>query len=576
MKKIKILLALATVLAANSCSEEFLNVPPQDSLTEETFYRNASEIRRVTASIYGSRLWFDLNDKFLINAGDAMPGDMRYEGSADEPQFYNLNFTENNGIILQGWRGLYRVIATSNSIINAMPPVARKNGAPEADILAGVAEARFLRAVAYFYLTEFWKDVPIIENASELLSSGDIKVPKNTQKSIYEFIRRDLEFAETNLPPADEPGRVTSWSAKGMLAKLHLTMASHLGDADSQSNFTKAKEYAADVIENSGLVLLGSYADLFTLQGNNSSESLFALQFTNQGWGTGNSRQANLIRNSLLGGGQGWGGGRNMTIAFIDNLYANASVDPSVAIDSTAETKDRRRKSIYMKQGDHYPELQKKYGGYTYNNYKEYPDNDPNEDFAGTTEEPSDVLNNIKKFVVGTIDDMGVSFTDQDIPMAQPVLRLADIYLIYVEATIGSGNETSDGTALGYLNAIRNRAGLFHRATVTLDQVFSERRVEFAMESINWFDIKRRYYRNEQAAIDHLNGERRSWRYYLKVDGTPVEERNDRYKWRVEEEETIITATPEKMILPIPIAELTVNSKLAPSVPAEDYQFKIN
>ena len=81
-----------------------------------------------------------------------------------------------------------------------------------------------MRAAAYFFLTEFWGDVPIVENPVEKISSNDMDLPRNTQASVYEFIRRDLVFASEKLPTTSSPGRVTSWSAKGMLAKLHVTL----------------------------------------------------------------------------------------------------------------------------------------------------------------------------------------------------------------------------------------------------------------------------------------------------------------------------------------------------------------
>ncbi len=98
-------------------------------------------------------------------------------------------------------------------------------------------------------------------------------LPRNTQASVYEFIRRDLVFASENLPATSSPGRVTSWSAKGMLAKLHVTLGQY---SKSQEHFNLAKQYAFDVIENSGLSFVANYGDLFRIANNNNQESLFA------------------------------------------------------------------------------------------------------------------------------------------------------------------------------------------------------------------------------------------------------------------------------------------------------------
>src|SRR5688572_27912917 len=521
--KFKYILTVTVMLTMSACNEEFLNVVPEDQITTDGFFRNADEIRRVTGALYGSA-WFDANDKFLWCAGDGMAGDL-LQNYADEGQMFFLTFTENNTVVLQGWRGLYRVIAGANSVINDMPPIASGYGVPEQDINRGLAEARFLRGTAYFFLAEFWGDVPLVENGAAIVSSGDLQLPKNTRASVYEFIRRDLEYAAATLPTTDAPGRVTSWSAKGMLAKLHLTMASSLTDANSAQNFAKAKEYALDVIDNSGLELMDKYEDLFKHENNNNPESLFALQFTGGQYGVGNSHQANLARNTMLTGiSEGWGGGKSVTVSFINDLVENSKATPI-----SSPVNDLRRKSIFMSLGDYYPEIHRANGGYTYNIHKVYPEDYPDPYFAGGTENAAPVLNNVKKYILGNADDVGASISNQATPINQYVLRLADVYLIYAEAAIGTGSQTTDPKAISLVNEIRSRAGLpLREGSITYEQIFRERRVEFGMEGINWFDVKRRFYRdnNQIGAWLTENGQLRNYQYALIDNGADDLERN--------------------------------------------------
>jgi hypothetical protein len=567
MKSIlKYISCLALILVSGSCKDSFLEIVPQDAITINGFFRNADEIRRVTGAVYGSA-WFDANDKFLWCAGDGMSGDL-LQDYADEGQLFFLSFTENNAVILQGWRGLYRVIAGANSVINDMPPIAKSYGVADEVVNAGIAEGRFLRGTAYYFLAEFWGDVPVIENGSGVVNSGNLQLPKNTRKSVYDFIQKDLEFAAANLPATDAPGRVTKWSAQGMLAKLHLTMASELNDANSAANFAKAKEYASNVITQSGLTLMPKYEDLFKVANNNNPESLFAIQFTAGAYGIGNSHQAVMARNTMLTGiSEGWGGYKSLTIDFINNLNENSK--NGLGIPQT----DLRRKSIYMQLGDFYPEMHKANGGYTYNIYKKYPDNYPDPAFAGQTEGAAPVLNNVKKYVLGNADDVGVSVSNQATPINQYILRLADVYLIYVEATIGSGNQTSDATALSYYNAIRNRAGLSTKTTVTYDEVYNERRVEFGMEGINWFDVKRRFYREGHTIWSSflINGELRNYKYQLIDNSADDLERNTMEAYELVAPTTPVVPTVEKMFLPIPAQEVTANPLLAPTAEAVDY-----
>ncbi|UCH13437.1 MAG: RagB/SusD family nutrient uptake outer membrane protein, partial [Bacteroidales bacterium] len=407
--------------------------------------------------------------------------------------------------------------------------------------------ARFIRAAAYFILSEYWGEVPIVENSTELVTSNQMMLPKNTRSSVYEFIKRDLEFAAANLPTTDEPGRVTQWSAKGMLAKLYITMAQDLTDANSDSYFTSAKNYAEDVIVNSGLSLMEDYSDLFLIENNNNEESLFALQWMKGRYAVGNSRNANWARSSLIADQQ-WGGGKGVTYDFTQDV----------------ESGDERRSAIYMTLGDYYPEINSADGGYTYNFETANPSN-PGNPLEGANQ----VLNHLKKFVVGSSDDTGGQVgTDQDAGINQYILRLADVYLIYAEAVLGSAASTSDATALGYFNAVRTRAGLSSKSSITFMDILIERRVEFCLESMFWFDIKRFFYRDAQATIDYLNNQEREYTYN-EIAGSDDPNSWDSYE--LDSTDNSYSIHESQMFLPIPAAEVLVNPML--SEDAVEYEF---
>jgi hypothetical protein len=541
---IKYIIALAIVLLTGACGKDFLELTPADRLTADDYYRNEDEVRASTASLYGFP-WFGFDDKFSWLAGDCMSGNIYYTYD-QEGQFFYFSFNEGNSYLSGGWRGLFRVISYANSVINDMPRIAEGN--VTADVIeAAVGEARFIRAAAYFILAEYWGEVPIVENSTELVSNNEVILPKNTRSSIYEFIRRDLEYAAQNLKATDEPGRVTQWSAKGMLAKLYVTMAQDLSGPNSASYFAKAKEYAQDVITNSGLSLMEDYSDLFLIENNNNEESLFAFQWMKGRYAVGNSRNANWARSSLIADQQ-WGGGKGVTYDFAQDV----------------ETGDERRSAIYMTLGDYYPEINKANGGYTYNFETENPNNPNN-----SLEAPNEVLNHLKKFVVGSSADTdGQVGTDQDAGINQYILRLADVYLIYAEAVLGSAASTSDATALGYFNEIRERAGLDTLSSISFMDILIERRVEFCLESMFWFDLKRYFYREPQAAIDYLNAQEREYKY------DRISSNNDPNLWEsyeLDEKPNSYILYESQMFLPIPAAEVLVNPML--SEDAVEYEF---
>lgn len=550
MKKIIKYLVLALVFSMGSCSKDFLEIEPVDRLTADNFFKTEAEIKAATASLYGFP-WFDFNDKFGWTAGDCMSGDLHHTWD-QEGQFFLFSFNSGNAHLSAGWKGLFRVISYANSIINDMPRSAAGN-VPDEVIDKALGEARFIRGMAYYILSEYWGEVPIVENSTAIVASNNFILPKNTRSSVLEFIRRDFDFASKNLPATDEPGRVTKWSALGMLAKVHLTIASDLNSGKSNENFESAKQYAAEVINNSGLSLLPVYADIFRYDRNNSEESLFALQWMEGSYAIGNSRQANWARSSLITGNtEAWGGSKCMTYDFVRQMDGG----------------DRRGPAIYMAPGNHYPEIRKNEGGYTYYLVHRDPD-DPNT----VLEFAPPVLNNLKKYIIGSNEDTGGGVsTGQATRINQILLRLADVYMVYAEAALGGQASTSDPTALQHFNAIRTRANLPHKSSLTFMDILKERRIEFALEGINWFDIKRFYYRDPAGALAYLNAMERETTYYR--DNSPnAADENSISGYILNPPTNPITINAFNMWLPVPAAEVVANPLLGPDAPAEDYNF---
>jgi starch-binding outer membrane protein, SusD/RagB family len=552
MKKIikYLVLPLALVFSMGSCSKDFLEIEPVDRLTADNFFKTEAEIKAATASLYGFP-WFDFNDKFGWTAGDCMAGDL-YHTWDQEGQYFLFSFNSGNAHLSAGWKGLFRVVSYANSIINDMPRSAAGNVSDEV-IDKALGEARFIRGMAYYILSEYWGEVPIVENSTAIVASNNFILPKNTRSSVLEFIRRDFDFASKNLPATDEPGRVTKWSALGMLAKVHLTIASDLNSGKSNENFEMAKQYAAEVINNSGLSLLPVYADIFRYDRNNNEESLFALQWMEGSYAIGNSRQANWARSSLITGNtEAWGGSKCMTYDFVRQMDGG----------------DRRGPAIYMAPGNHYPEIRKNEGGYTYYLVHRDPD-DPNT----VLEFAPPVLNNLKKYIIGSNEDTGGGVsTGQATRINQILLRLADVYMVYAEAALGGQASTSDPTALQHFNAIRTRANLPHKSSLTFMDILKERRIEFALEGINWFDIKRFYYRDPAGALAYLNAMERETTYYR--DNSPnAADENSISGYILNPPTNPITINAFNMWLPVPAAEVVANPLLGPDAPAEDYNF---
>ena len=375
MKNIFKTICLSALMLSTASCEDFLTIVPEDQQVLETYYTSEAAVNANTASLYAAFVWQEFGMNFMWMAGDELSGDLFYTYD-QEGQFYYMSFQNGNTFLTQGWNGLFRVVSYCNNIINGMPDAARTNGVSEAVVTRALAEARCIRGIVYYLLTEYWQDVPIITNNN---ISGD-QVIRHKQSSVYEFIRQDLEFAKDNLPKSPfQKGRVTHWTAVGMLSKLHLTMASHLTDEHSDDNFAKAKSYASYLITESGLSIYPDLATMFYPEGNNSDESLFAIQCTNDGYGYGNGRNVSLSRNAIVTLGSSWGAGKG----------------PTLSLQEAFERNDLRRYYTYMRNGDYYSNLGG--GGYSYYNFSE----------DETLESSNEMLAHVRKYVLGANSDCG-------------------------------------------------------------------------------------------------------------------------------------------------------------------------
>ena len=211
-----------------------------------------------------------------------------------------------------------------------------------------------MRAVAYMHLVSNYGPVPIIEDNLEHLSDPYLK--RNTIRSVWEFISRDLEFAAQNLSstPIAE-GRVTSWSAKGMLARTYLTRAGveSVGGVRDQEFLDKARDMADDVITNSGKSLVKYYKDLFlyspSYKYDNKEESLFELQwvFTPEYQYANTMISQITYSNAIAANNDGWGGDISATwwmLSLYDGLIQDNGATPG-------RTEDQRLKATYMLPG---------------------------------------------------------------------------------------------------------------------------------------------------------------------------------------------------------------------------------
>lgn len=536
---------LSTIFIVTACADEFLERPPKDSIVDGSFFKTDEQVLAASALLY-NQVWFDYNDKASYNLGDFRGGTLFSAwNDRDNVTFNTTANTPENGA---AWRAFFNVVGQSNLLIQN---VRRYAGAGVSDDIKkhAIAEARFMRSLAYRFLVMNWGPVPVIENNLDLLTDNSIS--RNTVESVWEFITIEMRAAANDLPETSVlDGRVTKWSAEAMLARFYLTRAG-VGASEGSRNqifLDSAKYFSQRVIELSGASLLKNYADLFLFPYDNNPESLFSLQWVYSGptaWGTQNSTPAYLAYSPDIANGDGWGGDKGATLWMLskyEGLLQNGN------------TVDQRLKATFMLPGMHYPEITQSVTnnqGVTSEQELIYPFTGTDANFVG-----------IKKYVTGKAVDNNGEAASQRYGHDTYMIRLAEMYLTYAEAVLGNNASTSDATALSNFNEVRTRAGLPEFTDpLTFDDIFDERIVEFAMEGMAWYDIVSLHYYNPQKAYDIISSQDRGL-FFVEPNQFPDPASWDFIvtSWFTER---MFNANGGNFLLPIPAAEMSQAPNLA-------------
>ncbi|MFV0291522.1 MAG: RagB/SusD family nutrient uptake outer membrane protein [Mangrovibacterium sp.] len=517
---------LAFIATTSTSCEGFLDIAPNDQITGDNFYQSEEDFQAATGPLY-NKVWFDFNDKFYYALGDGRSGNLYAPYSDYVYPFADLLETGLTGPLVSAWQSFYNVIQQSNNVIIGI----EKSSVSEEIKTKYIAEARFMRGTAYWYIASLWGDAIISTDPGALVSNPI--VPKNNFEDVYEFAIRDFEYAAKYLPETSgQAGRLNRYSAFAMLSRLYLAYS---GVSENPNSGTRSEEYlelakkaALMVIEKSAFKLLPNYENLFDIDYNNNVESIFALQWVPNGdYGVTNTQQAYFAAGSeITGDDAAWGYWTRATTMILGEY----------------ETGDIRRKETWMTAGDYYADINKANGGYTH-----LPDI------------TSATYCNVKKGVVGSTKD-NTKITRMNSALNTYMIRLAEVYLNYAEAVLGNSATSSDADALAYVNQLRVRAGVPEITTLSYEILRKERRLELCMEGQYWYDLVSRAYYKQQEVLNYIKAQDRGVIKPIIYDGatntmTSDASRNDGTRPIGAIDETIL-------LLPIPESELVQNPLL--------------
>ena len=491
-----LLFIMAIVLCG--CTEEFLDVFPEDEYTTDVVYQSETDMILAVNGLYAflpkldadrgePRLWFWTDDGW------------RRRGRFGADLLWLTNESDN---VFNFFR--YDGIRQCNEVISRIPSAAFETPGIGTRL---TGEARFIRAMLYERMVFFYGDVPLVTKPQ----GPDFFPSRDARIAVFEFVTGELAELATLLPesyPAGEQGRITKWAALALLARANLNA---IGWHPNPAVLYDAAELACRQIIDSGAFTLDEgiegFARLFTsdsdFDGSHASSAvilsrvyipgeLFFDDFANKC----------LPRGSYQGFGDGTGNNQgqfgatwNIIRSFqtIDGLAPAEALGTSYFEETPYENMDPRLRATFILPGDALQSVDG--GGAGYYHFQPHPELTlyPQDAITARTGIETGYL--IRKYAgLGVENDSTVVYDNLGVAHSDyKIIRYAEVLLMMAECR-GADNSAE---ALDYINMVRNRSGMPGYNTIAdvplslisgttgndyLDAVLLERRYEFSGE----------------------------------------------------------------------------------------------
>lgn len=255
------------LLGLSSCQKNYLDKTPLSGPSDETYFSNQDELVLAVNGLYRYANYAPLDNmplNLLLDNGTDIGWD---RNNSPLQSLGKGNQDSNNGLAISVWTEAYKVIAKCNFILDNIDKVKDKSTA--AIYNRSKAEARFIRAYTYQYLTDYFGSVPLITN---VLTLETAQVAKTEKAAIVEFILKEFTEAAADLPlnySGADVGRATRGTALAFKARTALNNA----------RWAEAAEAAKAVMDLKIYSLHNNYGTLFSYAGQSSPEIIWAFQY---------------------------------------------------------------------------------------------------------------------------------------------------------------------------------------------------------------------------------------------------------------------------------------------------------
>jgi len=527
----------AALLVFVAC-EDYLEKTPDADLTEDDIFNNYAGAQGFLDRCYNYMI--DLNSHALTTGSENGDHSVAFEGWSSANKFWTGNYwefldrqhsnywtndvepyteteEEGSGIWVGGWRG----IRVANIVLEKLPLL---TGATTEQKKVIEGQAYFFRAYFHWEIITRWGGVPYVNVVFG--PEDDMKWERPTFNACVDSIVSDMDKAAELLPknwdqtPADidlsgirgsNYGRATKGAALAYKAKALLYAGSPLMNGVSTGKYAYDEQYLekaalafADFLElvDEGYYDLVPWEDMQSVFARKdgevpwTKETIFQKITSGSGDGLQTSRHGRLYTPARFGGN---GICETPTQNLVD-LYEMVATglpisDPASGYNENNpwNGRDPRFDEFILTDGD--------LAGYDIKTKVEF--------YVGGVD---DIPNNVTSYMTRKYWPRGVNSIDKDwsgFKYATPMIRLADVYLMYAEAVNElygpTGTAGSSGlTAIDAVNKVRQRAGMLgvnakYTGSKELfrERIWNERAVELCFEGARWMDIRRWYVAHE-------------------------------------------------------------------------------
>ncbi len=465
---------LSATLFLSSCS---LDRSPLDQFAENEFWTSEDNALLALTGIYKANIqfngpeysptdWWSYGGLIFLE----FASDNAYDRRGTNSNFYkfsNGSLLPNNPYINNYWANSYAKIARCNRFLEGIDKI---TAAPE--VVARLkAEARFIRAAQYFYLSQFFQDVPLVTKVQTKEEANT--VAKNSKAEIVSFVISEFTASANDLPrfkdlTANESGRASKQAALAFLGRILL----------ADKKYTEAAKVYEDIIALGDNNIDPDYQSLFYPSNEKSAENIFSMQYMQDMAGSAMPQHAYPVKNG------GWciinvAGGLFESYQFNDGSsfsYESSLYNPN----NLGQNRDPRLDYTMF------------YNGSTFKGtvYDCHPDGKSVDKIgSGQTTQTGFLMRKyFDETYSGDINSYGGNI---------PIIRYAEVLLSYLEAKLEAGEPVTQDLLNQTINKVRGRASVnMPPVTETNPELLrpvlrNERRVELGMEGIRYWDLLR-------------------------------------------------------------------------------------